>query len=75
MGHIKINGRKITNPLSRALVLTAVALILALITGVVLINIGIALVVTIIIAVVLLLAAPVVTGLIWLAKLIHKRGR
>ena len=39
------------------------------------INIGIALAVTIIIAVVVLLAAPVVTGLIWLAKLIHKRGR
>ena len=75
MGHIKINGRKITNPLSRALVLTAVALIFALITGVVLINIGIALAVTIIIAVVVLLAAPVVTGLIWFAKLIHKRGR
>ena len=74
MGHIKINGRKITNPLSRALVLTAVALIFALITGVVLINIGIALAVTIIIAVVVL-AAPVVTGLIWFAKLIHKRGR
>ncbi len=75
MGHIKINGRKITNPLSRALVLTAVALIFALIAGVVLINIGIALAVTIIIAVVVLLAAPVVTGLIWFAKLIHKRGR
>ena len=75
MGYIKIDGRKITNLVSRALIVTAAALILALVIGAVLINIGIALAVAIIIAVVVLLAAPVVTGLIWLAKLIHKRGR
>ena len=75
MGYIKMNGRKITNPFSRALVLTAVALILTLVIGAVLINIGIALAVAIIIAAVVLLAIPVVAGLIWLAKLIHKRWR
>ena len=50
---------KLPTLLSRALVLTAVALIFTLRTGVVLIHIGIALAVTIIIAVVVLLAAPV----------------
>ena len=75
MGYIKIDGRKITNLVSRVLVVTAAALTLALAIGAVLINIGIALAVAIIIAAVVLLATPVVAGLIWLAKLIHKRRR
>ena len=75
MGHIKINGRKITNLLSRALIVTAVALILALVIGAVLIKIGIALAAAIISVAVVLLFGPVVAGLIWLAKLIDKKGR
>lgn len=79
MGYMKINGRKITNPVSRVLIMAAAALILALvaaaIVSAVLINFGIALAAALIAAAVILVTGPVVAGLFWLSSRIEKSSR
>ena len=79
MGYIEMNGRKITNPISRVLIITAFALIFsfvaAAIVSAVLINVGIALAAAVIVAAVILVVGPVVAGLFWLSNRIERRGR
>ena len=79
MGYMKVNGRKITNPVSRVLILAAAALILpfvaAAIASVVLINVGIALAEALIAAAVILVVGPVVAGLFRLSSRIEKSSR
>ena len=76
MGFIKMGGRKITNPVSRVLILAAVALILALVAAAVVsavvINVGIALAAGVVAAAVVLVVGPVVAGLFWLSNRIEK---
>ena len=79
MGYMKVNGRKITNPVSRVLILSAAALILpfvaAAIVSAVLVNVGIALAAALIAAAVILVVGPVVGGLFWLSNRIEKSSR
>ena len=79
MGYVKMNGRKIINPVSRVLVMAAAALILAFvavaIVSAVLINVGIALAAALIAAAVILVVGPVVGGLFWLSNRIEKSSR
>ena len=79
MGFIKMGGRKITNPVSRVLILAAVALILALVSAAVVsavvINVGIALAAGVVVAAAVLVIGPVVAGLFWLSNRIEKSFR
>ncbi len=79
MGYIEMNGRKITNPISRVLVAAAFALIFAFgaaaVVSAVVIEIGIALTAAVIATAVILVVGPVVAGLFWLSNRIERRGR
>ncbi len=82
MGYIKVNGRKVTNPLARVLIPTTALLFLAFITATVICGIliaaGLVFVVLILIAGVMLLYAAVrivVTGPRYFANWNEKRGR
>ena len=78
MGY-KMNGRKITNPVSRVLIMAAAALILAFVAAAtvsaVLINVGIALAAGVVAVAAILVVAPVVAGLIWISNRIDKAVR
>ena len=79
MGYMKINGRKIANPVSRVLITAAAALILAFvaaaIVSAVLINVGIALAAGVVAAASILVVGPVVAGLFRLSNRIEKSSR
>ncbi len=82
MGHIKINGRKITNPLARVLIPTTAllffAFVAATVIGAILIATGLVFVMLILTAGVMLLYIAVriaVTGLRYFANWNEKRRR
>ena len=79
MGYIKINGQKITNPVSRVLIMAAFGLIFAFVAAAILsavvIKIGIALAAALIAAPAILVVGPAVAGLFWLSNQIEKSSR
>ena len=79
MGYIRMGGWKITNPVSRVLIMAAAALILAFVAAAtvsaVLINVGIALAAGVVAVAAILAVAPVVAGLIWISNRIDKAVR